>query len=258
MNILENIVAHKRIEVSRSRLKNPINELEKRPEFKRTTYSLNEYLFQKNKTGIIAEFKRMSPSKGIINDSASVEEVTLAYEEFGASAISVLTDNTFFGGALSDLEKARKCNIPILRKDFMIDEYQVIESKAYGADIILLIAACLTVAEVKNLSACAKNIGLNVLLEIHDSSELDHICDQVDAVGINTRDLKTFQVDRNKSIELIKSLPPDLTKIAESGIHSVHDICKLRLAGFHGFLIGETFMKNNDPGLAFYNFVKEL
>lgn len=258
MNILQKIVDQKRFEIGYCQLEKPAIELEKMPMFKRECYSLNSYLLAKIKTGIIAEFKRRSPSKGIINDSAFVEDVVVAYERFGASAISVLTDSTFFGGSLIDLQKARKCTIPILRKDFIINEYQVIETKAYGADVILLIAACLKVKEVKLLAALAKTIGLNVLLEIHDQSELDHICDYVDAVGINTRDLKTFEVDREKSAQLVKSIPGSLTKIAESGIETVYDICTLRQSGFNGFLIGERFMKEKNPGEAFKTFVKGL
>lgn len=258
MNILENIITHKRIEVARCQLRNPIRELEKRPEFKRETYSLSEHLSDKNKTGIIAEFKRKSPSKGIINNTSTVEDVTLSYAEYGASAISILTDTVFFGGSLHDLEKARNCAIPILRKDFIIHEYQIIESKAFGADIILLIAACLKVNEVKRLASFAKNLGLNILLEIHDKSELGHICDYIHAVGINSRDLKTFQVSKQQSIELAMLIPDDKIKIAESGIKSVNDIHELQHVGFKGFLIGEKFMKEKDPGEAFNNFVKEL
>ena len=258
MNILQNIVAHKRVEVARCQLRNPINELEKRSGFKRETYSLRQHLLHKNKTGIIAEFKRMSPSKGIINNSALVEEVISKYAEYGASAISVLTDISFFGGSLNDLEKARSCTTPILRKDFIINEYQLIESKAYGADIILLIASCLKANEVKILAACAKNLGLNVLLEIHNKSELGHICDNIDAVGVNTRNLKTFEINRQKSTELAALIPPGLLKIAESGIKSANDICELQSAGFNGFLIGESFMKEHDPGEAFNNFAKKI
>jgi indole-3-glycerol phosphate synthase len=257
MNILENIVAHKKIEVARSLLRNPINELEKKPGFKRETYSLGINLLDKNKTGIIAEFKRMSPSKGIINNSASVEEVTSLYAEYGASALSILTDTSFFGGSLHDLEIARDCKIPILRKDFIINEYQVIESKAFGADIILLIASCLKKEEVSALAALAKSLGLNVLLEIHEKNELDHICQHIDAVGVNTRNLKTFEVNRQKSTELAALIPTGLLKIAESGIKNATDIIDLQLSGFNGFLIGESFMKANNPGEAFNNFAKK-
>ncbi len=155
-------------------------------------------------------------------------------------------------------EAANILQIPLLRKDFIIDEYQLVESKAFGADIILLIAACLTIEEVKKLSAAAKKLGLNVLLEIHNEQELEHICESVDVVGINNRDLKTFKVDINHSIELAKKIPSHEIKISESGIDDVTTIHHLKQNGFRGFLIGEKFMKENDPGIAFGKFVEEL
>jgi indole-3-glycerol phosphate synthase len=258
MNILENIVAKKKIEVAGRKQKAPIAELEKMPFFQRETFSFKEFLLRKDKTGIIAEFKRRSPSKGIINNSSFTVDVTKDYVKYGASAVSVLTDEEFFGGSLKGLMAARINEIPLLRKDFIIDAYQLIESKAYGADIILLIAACLTKEEVKRLSNFAKNIGLNVLLEIHNEEELEHICDDVDVVGINNRDLKSFKVDINHSIELCKKIPADKIKISESGIDDVRTIQHLKQNGFSGFLMGEKFMKEKDPGKAFENFVKEL
>jgi len=170
----------------------------------------------------------------------------------------VLTDDRFFGGSLNDLMEARNYDIPLLRKDFIIDEYQLIESKAFGADVILLIAACLSKEDVKNFSAFAKDLGLNVLLEIHKEDELDHVCDEVDVVGINNRDLKSFAVDLNHSIELCKKIPSDKIKISESGIDDVNTIHFLKQNGFSGFLMGEKFMKEKNPGLAFADFVKEL
>ncbi|HSV11418.1 MAG TPA: indole-3-glycerol phosphate synthase TrpC, partial [Hanamia sp.] len=180
------------------------------------------------------------------------------YVKYGASAVSVLTDDEFFGGSLSDLKEARINDIPILRKDFIIDEYQIAESKAYGADIILLIAACLSTEEVKRFSKFAKNIGLQILVEIHNESELEHICDDIDVVGINNRDLKSFKVDLNHSIELCKKIPSDKIKISESGIGDVKTILFLKQNGFSGFLMGEKFMKEKNPGEAFGDFVKEL
>ncbi|HUZ61252.1 MAG TPA: indole-3-glycerol phosphate synthase TrpC [Hanamia sp.] len=258
MNILETIIAKKKIEVEWRKHSKSIPELEDMPFFKRRTYSFKDFLLQNDKTGIIAEFKKRSPSKGIINNTSLVNEVTKDYVEYGASAISVLTDEEFFGGSLNDLKEARSNIIPILRKDFIIDEYQVIESKAFGADIILLIAACLSKDEVKRLSSFAKKNGLNVLLEIHNESELDHICDEIDVVGINNRDLKSFKVDLNLSIELCKRIPSGKIKISESGIDDVKTIQFLRQNGFHGFLMGEKFMKEKDPGKAFQDFVKML
>ena len=172
--------------------------------------------------------KEKSPSKGIINDKSTVSEVTTAYAKYGASAISVLTDEEFFGGSLDDLLAATINEVPLLRKDFIIDEYQLVESKAYGAEVILLIAACLTKDEVKTLAGLAKNIGLNVLLEIHNEQELAHICDDVDVVGVNNRDLKTFTVDINRSIELSRQIPADKIKISESGIDNVESIKLLK------------------------------
>lgn len=258
MNILENIIAKKKIEVAERQQKASIAELEKMPFFQNKTFSFKEFLLRKDKTGIIAEFKRRSPSKGIINNSSFTAEVTKGYVEYGASAVSVLTDEEFFGGALKDLVDARINQVPLLRKDFIIGEYQLIESKAYGADVILLIAACLTKEEVKTLSNFAKNISLNVLLEIHTDEELEHICDDVDVVGINNRDLKSFKVDINHSIELCKKIPADKIKISESGIDDVRTIQHLKENGFSGFLIGEKFMKEQDPGKAFEKFVNEL
>ncbi len=258
MNILETIIAKKKLEVAERKVGKNISELEKMPFFKRETFSFKEFLSNPDKTGIIAEFKRKSPSKGIINNDSFTGEVIKDYVKYGASAVSILTDEEFFGGSLTDLQEARNNNIPILRKDFIIDEYQLIESKAFGADIILLIAACLTKDEVKNLAAFAKKLDLNVLLEIHNEKELGHICDDVDVVGINNRDLKSFKVDINHSIELCKKIPSDKIKISESGIDEVKTIYNLKQNGFSGFLMGEKFMKEKGPGKAFGDFVKEL
>jgi indole-3-glycerol phosphate synthase len=258
MNILETIIVKKKIEVEKRKRTKTISELEEMFFFKNKTFSFKEFLLRKDNTGIIAEFKRRSPSKGIINNCSFTADVTKDYAEYGASAVSILTDEEFFGGSLNDLVEARVNNIPILRKDFIIDEYQIIESKSHGADIILLIAACLSKEEIKKFSALAKNLDLNVLLEIHNENELEHICDDVDVVGINNRDLKTFKVDLNHSIELCKKIPSDKIKISESGIDDVKTIKYLKQNGFSGFLIGEKFMKEKNPGKAFADFVKEL
>ena len=258
MNILETIIAKKKMEVEGRRKTKIVSELERMPFFKRETFSLTDFLTNPDKTGIIAEFKRQSPSKGIINNCSFTGDVIKDYVKYGASAVSVLTDEYFFGGSMNDLLEARNNNIPILRKDFIIDEYQLIESKAFGADIILLIAACLKKEEVRNLAVLAKNLGLNVLLEIHSDQELGHICDEVDVVGINNRDLKTFKVDINRSIELCKKIPSHKIKISESGIDDVKTIHHLKLNGFSGFLMGEKFMKEKNPGSAFDDFVKQL
>ena len=257
MDILETIVANKKLEVRSKKLEVSISDLEKADLFVRQTLSLYQFLLDKNRTGIIAEYKRKSPSKGIINNISSVEDVTKAYAE-SASGISVLTDENFFGGNTNDLIKARFNHIPILRKDFMIDEYQIIEAKSIGADVILLIAACLTVSEVKQFAGLAKRLGLEVLLEIHNDEELAHICDDVDFVGVNNRNLKTFVVDIDTSLHLINKIPTEKLAIAESGISNIDTIVTLRNAGFKGFLIGENFMKEPDPSIAFANFVTQL
>ena len=258
MNILETIIAKKRVEVEERKRSKPIAQLEKGPFFKNEVIDFKKFLSRSDMTGIIAEFKRRSPSKGIINDTATVEEVTTAYTKYGASGLSILTDEEFFGGSLNDLLAATVHEVPLLRKDFMIDEYQLVESKAYGAEVILLIAACLSAEDVKRLAEAAKNIGLNVLLEIHHDGELEHICDAVDVVGVNNRDLKTFTVDIHRSIELGKKIPADKIKIAESGIHDAATVRILQQHGFKGFLMGEKFMKEKDPGAAFATFVEAL
>jgi indole-3-glycerol phosphate synthase len=258
MNILDTIIAFKKTEVKKRKSETKVADLEKSKLFSRTGFSLKQFLEDKTGTGIIAEFKRKSPSKDVINAGADVVAVTSAYTKNGASGLSVLTDSNFFGGSSGDLLKARINNIPILRKDFIIDEYQVTETKSIGADVILLIADVLSQNVVKRLASFAKNIGLEVLLEIHSEKELDHICDEVDVVGINNRDLKTFKVDINTSLQLINKIPANKTVITESGISDTETIVTLKQAGFKGFLIGETFMKEADPAIAFASFVKKL
>ena len=258
MNILDKIIAHKRTEVARRQEEVSTDALRARELFGRETLSLKESLKDHEKTGIIAEFKRRSPSKGVINDNASVADVTKAYTAAGASCLSILTDENFFGGSDEDVVKARINNIPILRKEFIIDEYQIVEAKAIGADVILLIAACLTPEEVKYLASFAKSLHLEVLLEIHSEEELGHICDETEIVGVNNRDLKTFTVDIQRSIDLSKKIPADKILVAESGISNTETIRQMRAAGFTGFLIGENFMKEKDPGAAFGEFVRQL
>jgi len=258
MNILEQIVAQKRKEVEQRKKEVSVAELEKQRFFTRGTYSLKQFIADPNKTGIIAEYKRRSPSKGVINDRDSVESVTRMYAAYGASGISVLTDQMFFGGSLDDLLAARDNDVPLLRKDFMIDEYQLVEAKANGADVILLIATCLSPAEVKNLAGLAKKLELEVLLELHSESELDHICDEVDLVGVNNRNLKDFQVDLQHSVRMAEKIGDGFVKIAESGINDVENIRFLKQHSFQGFLIGEYFMKQEDPGRAFKEFTYSL
>ncbi|HEY0246304.1 MAG TPA: indole-3-glycerol phosphate synthase TrpC [Mucilaginibacter sp.] len=260
MNILDKIVAHKKIEVQAAKEITPMADLQNFELFGRETYSFKDFLLAPDRTGIIAEFKRKSPSKGIINDKVTVEEVTNGYVAAGASALSVLTDHSFFAGDKADLVKARKANtIPILRKDFMIDVYQIFEAKALGADIILLIAAILTPAEIQQLASTAKQLGLNVLLEVHNLEELERsINPNLDAIGVNNRNLADFTVSVETSYQLVKHIPDEFLKISESAISNLETIKQLKQAGFNGFLIGENFMKQTDPGAAMRNFVTEL
>ena len=258
MNILDKIIENKKEEVARNKQLISQEQLRQQPDFNRQVFSLKNFLLDETKTGIIAEFKRRSPSKGIINNSADVLEVTKGYTANGASCLSILTDSDFFGGFADDLRKARVNNIPILRKDFIVDEYQLIEARAIGADVILLIAACLTPESVQELAFFAKSLQLEVLLEIHTEQELQHICNEVDLVGVNNRDLKTFTVDINKSIELGNQIPAGKIKIAESGISDIETINTFKSAGFTGFLMGEKFMKEPQPGVAFKQFVQKL
>jgi indole-3-glycerol phosphate synthase len=258
INILERIVSYKKQEIENRKRDLPLHQLEKQPGFSRGIFSMKKFIKDPARTGIIAEFKKKSPTKGIINDKAAVEEVTAAYARYGASVISVLTDGPSFGGSSEDLKRARFNDLPVLRKDFILDPYQLVESRAIGADAILLIAACLQPAETKLLAAAAHQLELEVLLEIHDEKELDHLCEEVDVVGINNRDLKTFSVDVHRSIRLAERLPFDKLRIAESGIRDVETLLHLKAAGFHGFLIGEQFMKAPDPAIAFASFVDQL
>ncbi len=259
MNILDNIIASKKIEVKEKKKLVPVEELETFPHFHSNCNSLVSELLNETSTGIIAEFKRRSPSKGVINDHVQIGPVVEAYDTHGASGISILTDENFFGGSIDDIIYARNIvRVPILRKDFIIDEYQILEAKAIGASVILLIAACLTPERVRELALFAKRISLEVLLEIHNEDELKHICNEVDIVGVNNRDLKTFTVDINRSLELSELIPHEKIMISESGITNVNSILTLRQAGFKGFLIGENFMKEPDPAIAFADFVNQL
>lgn len=259
MNILDNIIANKKIEVEAKKELVPVEDLESFPHFNSTCNSLVSQLLLDDATGIIAEFKRKSPSKGVINEHVQIGPVVEAYDVHGASGISILTDENFFGGNNEDIIYARDIvRVPILRKDFIIDEYQIVEAKAIGASVVLLIAACLTPERVQELALFAKRRGLEVLLEIHNEDELKHICLEVDIVGVNNRDLKTFTVDINRSLELAELIPAEKIKISESGISNINSIITLRQAGFKGFLIGENFMKEPDPSIAFADFVKAL
>ncbi len=257
-DILEKIVSFKREEIKKRKKDTPLRLLEKQVKVDRKIFSMKSFIADPDKTGIIAEFKKKSPSKGVINETANVELITSAYARFGASMISILTDSFFFGGSTEDLKNARFNDLPILRKDFILDPYQLVESRAMGADVILLIAACLRPVETRNLAAFARQLGMEVLLEIHNEHELDHLNEYVDVVGINNRDLKTFSVNIEHSMRLAESLPKNKLRIAESGINDVETIFHLKAAGFNGFLIGERFMNTPDPAIAFASFVDQL
>jgi len=258
MTILDKIIENKRKEVSLISRSTSVKDLENSKFFNRCTISLSESLLNRNKSGIIAEFKRKSPSKGVINSFSLVEEVTSGYFREGASGISVLTDYRFFGGTNSDISSIReKSRFPVLRKDFIIDEYQVIEAKSVGADVILLIAAVLGKKEILNLSILGRSLGLEVLLEIHDYEELDKVNHYINIIGVNNRNLKTFEVKTEVSEMLAEKIPEGFLKISESGVSSGLILKRLKLCGYNGFLIGEKFMSSPNPVGAFSEFVSE-
>jgi len=260
MNILDKINENKRREIVEAKEKVTVDQLKASPYFKRPANSLKAALLAEGASGIIAEFKTQSPSQGVINEEAEASEVTAAYMTAGASGLSVLTDEAYFGGSLEDLAKARWANpkAPILRKDFMLDPYQIFEAKAHGADVVLLIAESLSKQLLLELTQTAKEIGLEVLVEIHSAEELEKLNPQVDLVGVNNRNLKTFEVDINTSISLSEMIPVQFVKISESGISNPETIALLKSAGVKGFLIGETFMKTEDPGKACAEFIANI
>lgn len=259
MNILDRIIADKYKELALKKKLISSSDLERFPLFGRETLSLSSAL-KNSKTGIIAEHKRRSPSRSVINQDLNVQDVVTGYENAGACGISVLTDGKYFGGSLDDLLLARaSVEIPLLRKEFIIDEYQILEAKAYGADVILLIAAVLETKELRSLSKFAQGLDLEVLLEVHDLKELNRsVMPGVTMVGVNNRNLKTFEVSTEISKQLAEKIPNDLVKISESGISSVDAIKDLQSYGYGGFLIGENFMKTNDPGKHALEFINEL
>ncbi|MBB6369439.1 indole-3-glycerol phosphate synthase TrpC [Chryseobacterium shigense] len=257
MTILDKIIERKKEEIAVSKAKISIDGLKNSEFFGRQNLSLKESV--QNKSGIIAEFKRKSPSKGIINDKVQPLEVVSAYENFGASGISILTDTDFFGGSFDDILKVRNhINIPVLRKDFMVDEYQFYEAKSIGADAVLLIAACLSPGQVLEFTQLAHQLGMETLLEIHTEDELKHFNAEIDLVGINNRNLKDFKVDLQHSVLLKDQLPKGVVSVAESGIYNVEDFKYLKEKGFDGFLMGEYFMKNEDPAGKFAEFASNI
>jgi indole-3-glycerol phosphate synthase len=256
--ILDKIIENKRLEVAKMKQAVPLDQI------KNLTKGLGECISMKNslmasQTGIIAEFKRKSPSLGYINEYADVEAVARSYDLAGCSAISVLTDYEYFGGCINDL-KVVKANVrcPVLRKDFMIDPYQIYQSKLLGADTILLIASALTLDDAYDMGELAHNLGMEVLLEIHDETELDYISRYTDMVGVNNRNLKTFITDVNTSFSLADKIPADKVKVSESGLSDPQTVNELRKAGYRGFLMGERFMKEKNPGEAFSKFKDKM
>lgn len=259
MNILDQIIQHKRDEVDRNKSLYPIKLLEQSIHYSAPCVSLSEYVNRPDKSGIIAEFKRKSPSKGAINMHSEPEKVSIGYMQAGASAISVLTDSHFFGGSNEDLKTVRSYNYcPILRKDFVIDPYQIHEAKSIGADAILLIASVLDKTEIKEFSTLASELGMEVLLEVHDKSEIEKYAEGIALVGVNNRDLTSFQTDYRHSISLVNNLPTEATLISESGISSPEAIHELKEAGYAGFLIGEYFMNSGDPADRCLKFIRKI
>lgn len=258
MNILDKIIRDKAQEVASKKKLIPLSYLLKSPLFDRKVISMSKSV--STGSGIIAEFKRRSPSKQVINHKDSIIEVVHGYEKAGASGVSVLTDTKYFGGSLDDLVQARDhLNIPLLRKEFIIDPYQIYEAKAFGADTILLIAAVLSPEQMIVFSQLAHELGLEVLLEVHNEEELKRSeLDHVDLVGVNNRNLKTFEVSLETSKKLSEMIPDNKVKISESGISSVDSILSLKKFGYKGFLIGENFMKTEVPGNSAVQFIRAL
>ncbi len=259
MNILDQIIASKKKEIALKKNMVSVTQLENSDLFNKKTSSLRKSILNLP-FGIIAEHKRRSPSKATINNSFSVEEVVKGYENAGASGISVLTDMQYFGGSLEDLVLARaSVLIPLLRKEFIVDEYQLLEAKASGADAILLIAAVLSKEEIKQLSEFAQSLALEVLLEVHNLEELEKsIMPSLDLIGVNNRNLKTFEVSLQNSIDLVNQIPDDFIKISESGLSMTADIKMLKSIGFQGFLIGENFMKTDNPEKSLEKLINQL
>lgn len=260
MGVLEQIVAHKKQEVAERKELYPVRLLEKSPFFSTPKVSLRHYLTRPGSSGVIAEIKKRSPSKGDINPHISVEKLSIGYMQAGAAALSILTDTKFFGGVNEDVTTARRANFcPLLRKEFIVDEYQLVEAKSIGADVVLLIARILPAAELKALAETAVRLGLEVLCEIHEESELERsLIDSVTHLGINSRNLDTLEIDPEAFERLGSAIPSSKIKIAESGISDPATVHALRRSGFTGFLIGETFMKTADPARSCAKFIEQV
>lgn len=260
MNILDQIIADKKEEVAKRKSLYPVKLLEQSIYYEGKPVSLKKYIRRPDKVGIIAEIKRKSPSKGVINANVSIERTSIGYMQAGASGLSVLTDTKYFGGKNEDLSTARNFNFcPILRKDFIVDEYQIIEAKSIGADVILLIAAALVPEEVKSLGQFARSLGMEVLLEVHNEEELERsLNENIDLLGVNNRNLQTFETTIETSKKLVDKIPDEFVKVSESGISDPKIVVDLMQHGFEGFLIGENFMKKGSPEKACRDFIKEI
>jgi len=259
MNILDTIVEQKRMEILKRKQKHPLASLEAFPYYRRRCNTIALASLE-NRPGIIAEFKRKSPSRGFINPDADPVNVASAYEEAGVAAMSILTDRNFFGGSFQDLKQVREAHpdLVLLRKDFIIDPYQLHEASSYGADMVLLIASILDRREVEELTLEARSLGLNILFEVHQKEELEKYHPEIRFVGVNNRDLKRLKVDTGRSLELIGEIPPGVIPVSESGLTGPGEIRKLWAAGYRLFLMGETFMKENDPGAACRRMIESL
>lgn len=255
MNILEKIIATKRVEVAQLDKESLLSQA---TELTNPSISFSQSLLN-SPTGIITEFKRRSPSKGVINAQVDPSTVVRGYQAAGAAAISVLTDSDYFGGSADDLKAARQAtNLPLLRKDFMIDNSQICQAKIWGADVILLIASALSPTQTAELAHFAHSLSLEVLLEIHGAHELGHINKWVDVVGVNNRNLATFETSIQQSINLAPEIPKSYVKISESGISDIQTVRTLRQNGYRGFLMGENFMKSIDPAGAAAEFISQI
>ena len=259
MTILDKICDNKRNELSELKRQLSLSEIRDRELFARQCFSLKQSLLDSS-TGIISEFKRRSPSKGDIHPGAEPEDVVAGYEQNGASGVSCLADKDFFGGSPDDVIRARKAltHTPLLYKEFIVDEYQLSLAKSCGADVVLLIAACLDRNQLAEYAHCAKELGLETLLEVHNADELNHINDFIDIVGVNNRNLKVFKTDVQTSFDLAAEIPSNFVKISESGISKPETVLELRKVGFRGFLMGENFMKESDPAEALRKFIQKL
>lgn len=255
-DILDKILEEKRREVEHDRKNVPIEQLRRSPFYTRERLSMSRSILRSTPCGIIAEFKRRSPSKGFIRPQADAARIVPAYARAGAAACSVLTDRKFFAGSADDLLAARRASeVPLLRKDFVVDSYQLHQAAAWGADAVLLIAAALGKDRCRDLARTAGELGLEVLLEIHNQDELACLCPEIAMVGVNNRDLRTFRTDVRTSLDLVRLLPENVVRVSESGIDSPDTVSMLRAAGYDGFLIGESFMRQDDPADALKNFL---